>query len=257
MHNREAAMIEMLSAVQTFLDEKKTLITPINESGTRKVLDDIVAQLTAQAVDQRAAQTGSMGETARQARLRRELLRRRMDPVAAIAKTLSPQLPELSAFAVPKADTPSTRLIAAANAMADSAKPHEAALVAGGLPPDFIEHLQAAAELLKESLGIRTQHNGRAKGATRAMKPLVRRGVATVRVLDALISVKLEGNDRLLGEWEKARSMRRKTGPAQGSAPSAESSGGTPVTPIVQVPPAVPSTSTAIAAPVTAGVSAA
>jgi len=257
MNAIQAAVLEMLSAVQAFLVEKKPVITPIDESGASKNLDDIVAQLAAQSVDQRAEQTRSMGETARQARLRRVLLRRHMDPIAAIAKVVSTHLPEVSAFTVPASDTSSGRLVASAHAMADSAKPHEAALVAAGLPADFIDQLHAAAESLKESLTVRAQHSGRAKGATRAIQPLMRRGLATVRVLDALITAKLEGNERLLGEWEKAKSVRKKKGPAQGGTHPPGASEGTPVTPIVQGTPAVASTNTLHAAAVADEVSAA
>ena len=125
MKTHQVAVLETLSAVQTFLDEKKADIAPINESGTRKVLDDVAVQLTAQSLDQEAGQNSSIGETARQTKLRRELREHFMAPISAVVKTVLPQAPELTAYAVPSAKASTMRLIASAGVMADAAKADE------------------------------------------------------------------------------------------------------------------------------------
>lgn len=251
MKTHQVAVLETVSAVQTFLDEKKADIAPINESGARHLLDDLAVQMTAQSLDQEAGQNSSVGETARQTKLRRELREEHMAPISAVVKTVLPQAPELTAYAVPSARASTMRLIATAGVMADAAKADEAVLIAGGLPPDFVDQLRAATAALKTSLDTRAQHGSQSRGATVAMKPLVQRAIATLRVLDSIMTRKLKFNDRLLAEWKKVKRIRKKTGPAQGSSTKTGESDGTPVTPIVPVTPAAPavqSTSTAPAA---------
>lgn len=231
MHAHQAAVLETLSAVQTFLDEKKERLGDLNDSPPRRVLDQIVDQLTESSLAQLAGQCAGRGETARLAKLRHELRVLHMQPIAAVVKTVLPQAPTLSAFTVPYENTSSMRLIAAAGAMAEAAKTHEAVLIDAGLPHDFVEDLQAAATTLQNSLNTRTMSMGRSQGATRALKPLVRHGLAILKVLDAMLSKAFKFDEALLGAWNQVKTVRKKPGPARDTGASAGPDPETPVAP--------------------------
>ena len=241
MQAHQAALLETLRAVQKFLDDRQADVAPINESGARRGLDEVVVQFTAQSVDQRLGIMEGKGETTRQAKLRKALRVGQMLPIANVAQVALSSEPRLSDFAVPVEKTSSTRLIAAADAMAAAAKPYESVFLAGGLPEDFIAQLQAAAAALLESLNARTRGVGRARGATRALPPLVKRARATLRVLDSLVTRQVESSERLLGEWRAVKAVPKKPGPAKRSSASHAVSTGTPDTADTPVAPAVES----------------
>ena len=257
MHAIHEALLETLRAVQTFLDGVKALIAPINESGARKALDDVVEQLTMRSVDQNAGRVNGRGETTRQRKLRDALRIGQMKPIADIASVTLSEEPRLSDFVAPNARASSTHLIACAGAMADAAKAYQSVFTARGLPEDFIAQLQAASDALEESLSNRAQSLSRSRGATAAMSPLVKQGRGALRVLDSLMTRTLQPGDRVLGEWRAVKVIRTKPGRPRGSAASGEMSNGTSVTPIVPVvqsssiapvPPAAPAVSETTAA---------
>ena len=190
----------------------------MNESGARKNLDDLVLELSTQSVDQKAGRANGRGETARQAQLRDGLRLGQMKPIAEIAKAHLGDVPEMKALALPPADTSSTRLIADAGAMAEAAQVHNAVLVAGGLPADFIAQLNTAAQTLMGSLSGRTQSLGRSTGATARLSQLEKQARRMLRILDALVLPKIRLNDGLVREWRTVKAIPKKRGPAQGSA---------------------------------------
>jgi len=221
MYATQASVLETLRAVQAFLDEKKADVAPVNDSGARKSLDDLVAQLTAQAVDQKAGRANGRGETARQTRLREDLRLGHMKPIAAIAKAHLRDVPEMHAFSLPASNIATTRIVALAGAMAEAADRHKDVLIAGGLPENFITQLNEASAALTASLTGRTQSFGRSAGATARLSQLSSQARATLRILDALVVPKLRLNDGLLREWRAVKMIQKKRGPVQGSAAAA------------------------------------
>ena len=221
MYATQASVLETLRAVQAFLDGKKAEVAPVNDSGARKDLDDLVEQFTAQAVDQKAGRANARGETARLTQLREELRLGQMKPIAAIAKARLRDVPEMHAFSLPASNVATTRLVAMAGAMAEAAEQHKDVLIAGGLPENFITQLNDASTALTASLTGRTQSFGRSVGATARLSQLSSQARATLRILDALVMPKLRLNDGLLREWRAARMIHKKRGPVQGSVPVA------------------------------------
>ena len=220
-----------MRATQAFLEQRKEQIAPVNESGARKDLDDLVDQFTTQSIDQKAGSANAKGETAMQVQLRGELRLTHMAPIAAIAQARLRDVPEMRAFRLPTAATPTTRLIADAGAMRDAAALHQPVFIQAGQPQDFIAQLEAATDALMASLTTRKQSLGNSKGATAALAALGKQGRAIIRILNTMVAPKLRLNDRLLGEWLSIKKVGRKRGPASGGVGSTSASG-TAVTPI-------------------------
>lgn len=215
MHARQASMLATLQSVQEFLDEKKAEVAPVNESGARKALDELVARWKTQAIDQVAGADVGKGLTAQQAKLRATLRDAHMKPIAAAARARLRNVPEMHAFKLPPANTPTTRLVAIAAGMADVATKYATVFVDAGLPADFIAQLNQSAEAVSASLVGRTTSLGRSVGATVALNALMKQGANALHVLDALVRPKLADDDRLLGEWRRVKAIHKKTGPAR------------------------------------------
>jgi len=218
MHATQAAVLATLRQVRKFLDDRKEELSGIDLAGAGTNLDDVIAQFTAQSIDQNAGTTHRISETARIAMLRRALRVGQMKPIAVVARATLRESPELKPFLLPGAATSSTQLIATAASVAEQAKNHEQVFIEGGLPRDFIAQLNAAATALMECLASRGEGQTRAIGATTAIAPLTQRGRSVLRVLDALITPKLFLNDRLLGEWKTVRTVPKKPGPARSTS---------------------------------------
>lgn len=228
MHETQQALLATLRAVQSFLDDKKEEVAPVNESGARKNLDDLVLELSTQSIDQSAGRANGRGETARQAQLRDVLRLGQMKPIAAIAKAHLGDVPEMKALALPPVDTSSARLTTDAGAMAEAAQVHKDVLIASGLPQDFITQLNTAAQALTASLDGRTQSIGRSTGATARISQLEKQARKLLRILDALVVPKLRPNDGLVREWRTMKAIQKKRGPAQGSNASGSVGGSSP-----------------------------
>lgn len=210
MHARQAAVIATLKAVQQFLDDTDAYVAPLNASGARKAIDRLVAQLRVQSIDQVSGAQMSKGLTARQKKLRAQLRNARMKPIAVIARALLRQVPEMHAFTLPPGDTPAMQLIARADGMADAASRHASVFIEAGLPADFLAQLDQATRALEGSLTSRAQSSSRSVGATAALAALVKQAIAGLNVLDTLVIPRLEDNDRLLGEWQRVRTIYKR-----------------------------------------------
>lgn len=215
MQNRDTAILEALVAIQSFLNDQKKPLGDLAESAPRKVLDNILSELRTQAIEQQVGQVIARGETLRQAQLRQQLRRRHLRPIAAVANIVLPQVRGLRIWAVPSMKISSVDLIAAANATATAAKAREAAFIAGGLRPGFVDRLQAATAALENSLNVREINAGRSQHATRALGILRRRGLLMIHLVDALIAEKCEFDDDLLDEWRRVKAVGRKRRPAE------------------------------------------
>jgi len=210
MQQIQDSTLETIRRAQGFLDANDALLEEINQGGARTQLDQVAAELSQQAVEQRAGRANSIGETAKQMRLRDALRSHHMRAIASVAKANLDDAPELSKFHLPSADLSSTALVAAARAMADAASQHEQVLIAGGLAPDFGPKLLAAAQAVEDCVSDREVSLRRAVGATGALAAATRRGRQLLWVIDSLVRPVLETNAQLLAEWRSVKRFSRK-----------------------------------------------
>jgi len=241
MRDRSTRVLEALRSAQGFLDAHDTLFPDVNKSGARKTLDDVVAQLTAHAVNQDGSTRVSKGETANQRTLRLALRFNHMKPLAAAANVKVRDVPRAEALTLPSSKMKGLRLVNAAGAMADAATPHTQDLIDAGLPADFIPQLRQAADALNASLDVRAVSRQSRAGATKGIGEEEKRGSDVLKLLDALVIPKLGNDVALIAGWKNARKVHAKPGPVIGSQAVARS-GGSPNGP----QPTAPSTSTSV-----------
>jgi hypothetical protein len=153
--------------------------------------------MNAQEAHARGAQFGIVAKQ----KLRKELVRKHMRPITAIAGVVLSDAREIGALAVPTRGRSYASVVTAAYGMAEAAKVHEAALRNAGLPADFIAKLVGAADALrvaakgsKDTSGLRVE----ARAAAAKQARLVRR---FLRGLDALVRAAIGDDGGLLERW--------------------------------------------------------
>lgn len=209
MQGRQGTVLETLQQVQQFLDDNGTILDTVNQSGARKRLDEIVAQIGTHAVAQVGGRRASIGETAKQHQLRLALRSDHMRSIAVIAGQKLREKPEFTDLRLPAWNLRGPALTAAARDMANAAEKYTDLFVQEGLPADFVAQLRTAADLLDQSMIARGQGKGQRAGATTGLVSETKRARANIRLLDSLVRPKLGINDQLLRQWEVASHIRR------------------------------------------------
>ena len=247
MQATNATVLNTLQRVQRFMDSNASALGTVNTSGYRRILDDVVATLSAHAVTQAASKRVGSAETAKQRVLRNALKLNAMRPIAAVAAAQLKQVPEFHSLKMPSANTTSARLVAAAGAMGEAATSYEQAFIDAGLPADFLARLSTASNALNASLTNRGNTAGNQVGATAGIKAETVRGRETVRVLDALVEPQLAGNAVLLVQWNSAKRFGGKSTGISSTTVDAAAKGvaGTVIPPAPVVTPVAPSQSVA------------
>ncbi|HTE46002.1 MAG TPA: hypothetical protein VK636_12200 [Gemmatimonadaceae bacterium] len=217
MRDGQNAVLESLRRAQSFLDDNSDALKAVNAS-TRKQLDDVETQLSELSVTQDIGARGSKGETSRKHSLRQALRQNYMTPIAELAKLNLRDVPEFASLTLPPSSITPQREIAAASSMADAAEAHKQTFIDNGLPPTFLDDLRTAAAAVTESLAGRSKHLNRRAGATMGLIAAEKRGRTMLRVLNALIKAHIGSNPELIGQWNSAKMVRRKPGPAAGHA---------------------------------------
>ncbi len=122
---------------------------------------------------------------------------------------------------MPRANVSTERLLAAAAAMAEASRRHEAVLIDGGLSTNFIARLEAAAETMKESLDGRATFGVRRRGATAGLSIEEQRGRNMIKLLDSELLPLIGADQALLAAWQTAKRIPRKPGVKIGSTTAA------------------------------------
>jgi len=242
MRSRQGNVLETLRRIQGFLDANGARFTSINSSALRQNIDDTVARLTAGAVDQEAGLRGSLGETAKQRAARLTLRKYYMRPIATVARLKLRGMPEFFSLRMPRASLTGERLIAAASAMLEAARKYQTVLVDSGVSEDVIANLEAASAAVKASIDTRAGHRARRAGGTSGLLSQERRAYAMVVLVDAAVTQVIADDGALLGQWNTAKRVNRKTGPVAGDGVPATTTPPTPTPTTTGASPASPET---------------
>jgi hypothetical protein len=204
MDTRIDVVLTTLIRAQRFLDANAQALGPINQTGSRKELDQAVSDLTGHVNTQESARKRSMGETSNQRVLRNTLLMQ-MRPIARIAASTLQSIPQFSSLRMPAGNPSAMATLLRARAMADAATPYLSTFTDAGLPADFLTQLSTASDAVQASLGTRDDLNGNRVVATKGATSSAQRGRRAIKVLDALIRRELVGNDELIAGWVSAK----------------------------------------------------
>lgn len=220
------------SALRRFRRVQEFLTTNRVEGTTVKlqVLQQVVREMSDSGEEQDASTRLTRGETARQRALRNALWDRHMVPISRIARRAF-GFPGMDVkFALPPKRADNEAILDAARGMAQAAEQHaEVFVTQEGLPSEFVQQFRSAIDALAGVLGVRVEGQRRGTTSREASEKLVKRGIAAVDVLDAIVKPRLEAQPELLAAW---KSVKRPIEP--GGGPSA-GSGDPHITPVVKV----------------------
>lgn len=179
------------------LSELETVISRMSEHG---VTQDTLSRRT-------RSSTVNLGELA--LTIRRDLLR----PARLAARTVLPVLGNgagalRTTMRAPRNQRDLEALAVTTQAFANALDEHTTAFAAAGLPPEFAARMRSAAELLLKTIDTRSKELQRRVAATRGLEAESQRGIAIVRLLDALVEPALRADPARAAEWRKATRIR-------------------------------------------------
>jgi hypothetical protein len=210
MQYRIGRHLETLDRVDGLLSSTPELAT-LSGSASRALLSATIADLNAHITQQDVGIRGSRGETARKARLVQSL-RVQLRGVSAAARLKLRNAPELAQFTLPSRKASAETLLAAASGIAGAAAKHEEALLQGGLPADFINRLNAAADAVRTSINDRADLEGQRTKATKTLTSISSDVRHVLKVLDSVVLPLIEGEPGLLAQWNAAKRVGYKPG---------------------------------------------
>ena len=171
-------------------------------------LNEIIARLTSETVDQEAGSRFSRVHTESQLSLRAALYTEHMQPISRVAREVFGVSGMDRAFRLPKTVKVNQPLLAAAGAMAEAAERNRDVFVQHGMSQDFIEQLRASVTALETARTAKTESARRRVTATAAVKDQVKQGRKAVRLLDAILKPRLAKDPELLAAWRSAKRVR-------------------------------------------------
>ena len=202
MRLRDTQRVQALRGMQRFLDDHHAELEGCDSGGARPQLDEITARLDKLAVAQGSLGTRARGERLNEAKLAEGLRRMYFRPIKAIDNgfkqkgTLS-----IGAIPFPHRRPQTTRLVMQARALIAVLQPHEAAFVAAGMGPGFLEMFEEDVAELEGSTSIKGRSQAAKVGATAAVARGIKRARLVVATIDSLVVAHLGEGHPLLGEW--------------------------------------------------------
>jgi len=201
MWSRQAQLIETLDQVNEFLDTNREVMTGVITSAAHQHFSDSRERMVEHMKTQDGQSRSIHADVATKRRLREQLIRTHIRPIAAVAKAELADVGEMAALTMPRRRGSIVALLAASYGMAEAARIHEASLLAGGLAPGFIDGLVAATDALRDSLSAKKQTVGLRVAATAGLINEARVATKRLRVLDSLIRATIKDDNVLLDRW--------------------------------------------------------
>jgi hypothetical protein len=195
-----------LRGVEGFVDRNSALLPSVVSPAT------VQARMQALLVRMNA-RVGLQDGIARSARMltqtkkeaKAKLLDENMEVIKRTAVADLPRSPELKELMTVNRRASIARLLQAADGMAAAAMPFEAILIEGGLKPDFIASLRAAAKALEVAVDDKKTAVAQTGSATRSLTTLDRAAKRAIALIDSHVKVDLKNEPDLLDEWKSIK----------------------------------------------------
>jgi hypothetical protein len=197
--------------VQEFLTQHPVADAPESLGDQAAELNDAVARLLSESVDQEAGVRFARAHTESERKLRETLYVSHMQPISRIAREVFGASGMDRKFWLPRSIKANQPLIASAGAMAEASETHKDVLLRHGLAQDFIAQLKAAASALDAARNAKVQSGRRRTTATATVKTQLKRGRKAVRLLDAILRPRFAADPQLMAAWESAKRVRPTT----------------------------------------------
>ena len=214
MKTIHSVVLDVGLRVQEFLDANAAALGAVNQSRSRKQLDEAVTAAQSHAVDQEVGKILTVGETRNQRDLRTLIRRKYLAPIAEVASALLVDVPQFAELRMPPGNLVGTRFIAAGRGMANAALPYLTAFTDAGLPANVLDGLNANLDRLEESVAARSGHSQSRSLATVSLDEAERGIRRSVRALDGALRHALAEQPVLFATWQsqKRYPRRAKTG---------------------------------------------
>lgn len=213
MRRKDRSTFDSFQRVKEFLTQHPLADEPASLGAQAAELDDVIQRLSDDAVKQETGSRYAQVHIERERALRASLYADHLQPISRIARDVFGVSGMDRAFRVPRNVRVNQPLIAAARAMAESAEKEKDVFLRHGLPQDFIEQLRAAASALDETRTAKTESARHRVTATASVQDQIKRGRKAVRLLDAVLVLRLRNEPELLAAWRIARKVRPTAAP--------------------------------------------
>ena len=214
MYAKQKQVLESFVRVRTFLDDHPATGW-LTYRGARETLHEVLQRASAHAGTQLSGSALHRGESRHQRQLMVRMRDRHMRPIVTIARAqIEPdsdvRMPV--ALRLPMCRLGVTMFLHACEGMMEVAERFEEALIAHGLPSDFLARFRAAREELDRTRTRRAEHTSSHVGARVGLAVELRRGRRAVDRLDAVVRVAFEGDEGVLAVWRSAKRVRQLPG---------------------------------------------
>ena len=169
------------------------------------VLNEVIEGIEAGGEEHDVSERVTLGETKRQKALRDALRKQHMVTLSRIARRVF-GVPGMDVkFQLPPLRSDNEAMLSAARGMAQAAEQHADVFQQEGLPADFLAKFRSAIDNLAGVLAVRVESQRRRKTSGASLEKLVKRGIAAVDVLDAIVNPRLEAQPDLLETWNSVK----------------------------------------------------
>jgi hypothetical protein len=211
MQSRTRDLLDCFQRVEEFLTQHPLPEAAAALGEQAATLHDVVTRLTSDFAAQVSGKNFVGVHVKSAIELRHTLYAEHLMPISRLAREVFGSTGFGEAFRMPARRASNQQLIASAQAFADAAVQQKDTFVRHGLPGDFIEQLKASADALggarmakKESVRVRIT-------ATKGSMEQGKRGRQAVRLLNAILQVRLRKEPELLTAWNAVRRPRAKS----------------------------------------------
>jgi hypothetical protein len=213
MQARTKQGLHVMRQAHVFLTGQRVALAMGEMDAQAATLGAIVERLEEHARNQDAMTRRAREATEKKLTLARSLIREYLEPLALMAALVfDGQSTQRHAFRVQYRPDDELLLQTAAG-MADRCKEHRARFVAHGLAENFVERLEALAAEVRAVTLERSDCLGRRSAASAGLLTEVARGRLQLKVIDRMITPRLERQPALLAEWRTiTRVVRRGVG---------------------------------------------
>jgi len=220
MTKSQQATLDRFKRVQEFFDCHATELSDVNRSRARVQFDGTIADLDRCATTQVAASVQATSRTIRRAELREDLITSHLCPIVTIVHVCLSHLPVLGSLQMPRKRASDWDLLLDARRTADAIGANRYVFIAEGLPDDFVEQLVAAADELSELLRARDASWWEVSNATQAIRNGITKGFEQLRLLNALVQLRIRGSEELAAGWRSVCAIRKVAPTAAGCSPA-------------------------------------
>jgi hypothetical protein len=225
MDKKQRSAIGRFRRVTEFLNTNQVDGTAVK----LQALAQVVRDMTGTGEERDVSDRMTRGATVQQRALREALWKQHLAPIARIARRVISDPEVRVKFRLPQKRADNRVVLDAARGIAQLAEAHANAFTQQGLPPEFVAQLRSAIDDLERVLDTRLASMRRRKTSREALQKLVRRGVAAVDVLDAIVQPRLAGQPDLLAAWNSVRRPVDLGGAVSGGSIEAD------ITPVIKV----------------------